>query len=105
MTTTDLHVGYPVEPMAGETEIWPTLAVASIGTVVADNQGNEWTRYRTWWAGSDGAALTSAQLGLRGPLTVRSVHVCEEWIDSTTMCSTTVTSMCVSCGTTKETPR
>lgn len=104
MIATELIVGHPVEPMAGETEIWPTLAVASIGTVVVDDQGREWTRYRTWWAGSDGARLTSAQLGARGPLTVRSVHVCEDWIDSTDLCSPTVTSMCKSCGATKETP-
>lgn len=69
MTITDLHVGRAVEPMAGETEIWPTLAVASVGTVVADDQGHEWARYRKWWAGPDGARLTSAQLGDRGPLT------------------------------------
>lgn len=104
MIATALHVGQPVEPMAGETEIWPTLAVASVGTVVADAQDHEWTRYRTWWAGSDGATLTSAQLGDRGPLTVLRVHVCEDWIDSSTMCSTAVTSMCKSCGATKETP-
>lgn len=105
MIATELAVGHVVEPMAGETEIWPTLAVASIGTVVADNHGDEWTRYRTCWSGPDGATLTSAQLAERGPLTVLRVHVCEEWIDSTTMCSTTVTSTCVSCGMTKEVPR
>lgn len=105
MITTTLSPGRAVEPMAGETEIWPTLAVASVGTVVADGQGREWTRHRKWWAGADGARLTSAQLGDRGPLTVRSVHVCEDWIDETTMCSATVRSMCVSCGATKETPR
>lgn len=105
MTITDLRVGHAVEPMAGEAEIWPTLAVASVGTVVADNQGHEWIRHRKWWASADGARLTSAQLGLRGSLTVLGVHVCEEWIDSTTMCSATVTSMCVSCGMTKEVPR
>lgn len=100
----DVMVG-AVGLLAGETEIWPTLAVASVGTVVADNEGHEWARYRTWWAGSDGATLTSAQLGDRGPLTVRRVHECEEWINITSMCSATVTSMCVSCGATKETPR
>lgn len=105
MSITDLHIGHPVQLMVGESEIWPTLAVASIGTVVADDQGHEWTRQRKWWAGSDGARLTSAQLGDRGPLTVRSVHVCETWIDESTMCSATVRSMCVSCGSTKETPR
>lgn len=105
MTITDLRVGHAVEPMAGETEIWPTLAVASVGTVVVDDQGDEWTRYRLWWTGSDGARLTSSQLGHRGPLTVRSVHVCETWIDESTMCSATVRSMCVSCGATKDTPR
>jgi hypothetical protein len=103
--TTDLHVGRLVQPMEGETEIWPTLAVARVGTVVADVHGDEWTRHRLWWAGTDGARLTSTQLALRGPLTVRSVHVCEDWIDSSTMCSATVTSMCVTCGSTKETPR
>lgn len=105
MIATDLHVGHAVEPMTGETWIWPTLATASIGTVVADDQGHEWTRYRKWWSGPDGATLTSAQLADRGPLTVLRVHVCEEWIDSIMMCSANVTSMCVSCGTTKETPR
>jgi hypothetical protein len=105
MTITDLSPGHAVQPMEGETEIWPTLAVASIGTIVGDAQGHEWTRHRRWWAGSDGARLTSAQLGIRGPLTVHSVHVCEDWIDSSSMCSATVTSMCVSCGLTKEAPR
>lgn len=105
MTVTALSTGHAVQPLEGETEIWPTLAVAAIGTVVTDSQGHEWTRHRTWWAGSDGARLTSAQLGGRGPLTVLSVHECEDWIDESSMCSPTVTSMCVSCGATKETPR
>lgn len=103
--TTRLSVGHVVQPMEGEKEIWPTLAVAPIGTVVMDNQGHEWTRYRLWWTGSDGARLTSSQLGHRGPLTVHSVHECEDWIDESTMCSSTVRSTCVTCGTTKETPR
>lgn len=103
--TVTLTPGRPVLPLAGETEIWPTLALAPIGTTVSDNEGHEWARYRKWWAGPDGARLTSSQLGLRGPLTVRSVHECEEWIDLTSFASATITSMCVSCGFTKETPR
>lgn len=104
MTITDLHVGRIVEPMAGETQVWPPLAVASVGTVVADYRGLEWARHRKWWAGPDGARFTSTELARRGPLTVRSVHVCEDWIDSTDLCSPVVTSMCKSCGATKETP-
>lgn len=102
MTITALSPGHPVLPLDGETEIWPTLALAPLDTIVTDGDGNQWTRHRKWWAGSDGAQLTSWQLGDRGPLTVISVHVCEEWIDLISMCSPTVTSMCVSCGMTKE---
>lgn len=105
MIATDLHVGQPVQPMAGETEVWPTLAVAPIGTTVTDYRGLEWARHRKWWAGPDGARFTSTELARRGPLTVHSVHECETWIDESTMCSTAVTSTCVSCGSTKETPR
>lgn len=105
MTATLLAPGSAVEAMAGEAEVWPTLAVATIGTTVTDGEGRDWTRHRVWWAGPDGARLTSQQLGLRGPLTVRSVHVCEDWIDETSMCSPNVTSTCVTCGSTKETPR
>lgn len=105
MTVTELHVGHPVLPMDGETEIWPTLATAPLDTIVTDGEGNQWTRRHMWWSGSDGARLTSQQLGDRGPLTVISVHVCEEWIDIREFGSRYVKSMCVSCGTTKETPR
>lgn len=105
MTLAELRLGHAVRPLEGETEIWPTLALAPVGTTVSDNQGHEWARYRKWWAGPDAAQLTSSQLGLRGPLTVRSVHEHEDWIDITSLGSATVTSICASCGATKETPR
>lgn len=105
MSAATLSPGHPVLPLDGETEIWPTLATASLDTIVTDGEGNQWTRRRKWWTGSDGAQLTSRQLGDRGPLTVYSVHVCEEWIDITSFAVSYVESMCVSCGMTKEVPR
>lgn len=103
--TTELAPGLTVPPLDGETDIWPTLALASLDTIVEDADGQQWTRHGTWWSGADGARLTSVQLGDRGPLTVVSVHVCEEWVDLTEFASRYVTSMCVSCGMTKETLR
>lgn len=63
MTLAELRLGHAVRPLEGETEIWPTLALAPVGTTVSDNQGHEWARYRKWWAGPDAAQLTSSQLG------------------------------------------
>lgn len=103
--STDLRPGHLVQPLADETEIWPTLALAVIETTVEDADGQQWTRYGAWWAGADGARLTSVQLGFRGPLTVISVHEHQEWVDISEFGKVTVTSMCVSCGYTKETPR
>jgi hypothetical protein len=105
MSDTALTAGRPVQPIEGEAEIWPTLAIAALGTTVEDSQGEVWSRHRKWWSGPDGARLTSHQLSQRGPLTVRSVHECEEWINISTMCSASVTYMCVSCGATKEEAR
>lgn len=96
-----LTPGLTVLPLDGETDIWPTLALASLDTIVEDADGQQWTRHGTWWAGADGARLTSVQLGDRGPLTVISVHVCETWVDLTEFASRYVKSMCVSCGMTK----
>lgn len=100
-----IRPGHAVGLLDGETEVWPTLATATIGTTVSDVDGREWVRYDKWWSGPEGARLTSAQLGSRGPLVVRSVHECEEFADLTSFASRYVTSMCVSCGASKETLR
>jgi hypothetical protein len=69
MTVAEMSVGHAVKPMAGETEIWPTLAVARIGTIVGDAQGHEWTRHRLWWA----CSTTDPRSGERGACTARRV--------------------------------
>jgi hypothetical protein len=110
MTDWPFAVGDVVTPMADENTVWPSLAVAPVGTIVLDSSdggGILWTRRRWDWSeGLTGAQVTSVQLARRGPLVVKHVHIHEhEWVDITSWGSAMLESICTGCPETKETPR